>query len=110
MKLQAHCTSCSVPLVRSRRQGAFERFGLALMPFVRPFRCPECRTRSLHFTRRPSRNGLFLFLLTILVGVLLIQVLWHFGTRAGEYSSREYDPKDVERQRYEERQKEAERH
>jgi hypothetical protein len=105
MKLRAHCTSCSVPVVRSPRQGIFERVGLAPLPFVRPFRCPVCRTRTIRFTRRPSRNGLFLFLLTILVGILLIQILWYYGLSAGDYTSNEYDPKDVERQRYEESQK-----
>lgn len=105
MKLRAHCTSCSVPMVRSRRQGIFERVGLAPLPFVRPFRCPMCRTRAICFTHRPSRNGLFLFLLSILVGIILVQVLWYFGSTAGDYTSGEYDPKDVERQRYEERQK-----
>ena len=107
MKPRNHCTSCSVPLVRSRRQGAFERIGLALIPFVRPFRCTVCRKRSIRFTHRPSRNGLFLFLFTILVGIILIQLLWHFGIGAGDYASNEYEPKDVERQRYEETQKKA---
>jgi hypothetical protein len=69
-----------------------------------------CRTRTIRLTRRPSRNGLFLFLLTILVGILLIQTLWYYGLSAGDYTSNEYDPKDVERQRYEESQKAREGH
>ncbi len=110
MRTQYHCTSCSVPLERSRRLGAFERVGLALIPFVRPFRCPVCRKRSIRFTNRPSSHGLLLFFVTILVGILLIQTLWHFGILAGDYGGNGYEPKDIERQRFLERHKTSDTH
>ena len=59
----------------------------------------------MRLTHRPSRNALLLFLLCILVGIVLIQMLWYLGARAGNYESNEYEPKDVERQIYEERQR-----
>ena len=99
-----------MPLERSRRLGALERVGLALIPFVRPFRCPECRERSVRFTHRLSGHGLLLFFLTILVGILLIQTLWHVGILAGDYGGNGYEPKDIERQRLLEHQEKNDTH
>ena len=99
-----------MPLERSRRQGVVERIGLTLIPFVRPFRCPDCRKRSIRFTHRPSNHGMLLFLVTILVGILLIQTLWHVGILAGDYGGNGYEPKDIERQRFLEQQKTSDTH
>jgi hypothetical protein len=91
------CPYCSVELVRVRRRG-FTRV-LGLLPFIRPFRCPECRYRKLGFTRPPSRTALLLLLVTVFGGVILIQILLYIGDHARNYTDTEYQPKDLERGR-----------
>jgi hypothetical protein len=87
-------------LVRSRRTGILERFVLAPIPVIRPFRCPNCQYRALRITRRPSRSSLLLFLITILIGVLLVQTLLYVAHRARDYPGEGYQPKDLERAEY----------
>jgi len=53
---------------------------------------------------------MLLFLVTILVGILLIQTLWHVGILAGDYGGNGYEPKDIERQRFLEQQKTSDTH
>jgi hypothetical protein len=92
------CSNCSVPLVRSRRKGRLERYLLAPIPVIRPFRCPNCLNRALRFCLRPT--SLLLFLIAVLIGLFVVQSLWDVGSRARDYRAAWYEPKDMERAEY----------
>jgi hypothetical protein len=91
------CPHCGVALVRSRRRGVVERLLLGPVSFIRPFRCPKCRYRRLRFTRAPGKTAVLLLLITVLVGILLIQVLLYVSDHARNYKDTAYQPKDMER-------------
>ena len=93
------CPHCSVELVRSRRRGFAERVLLGPLSFIRPFRCPKCSYRRPRLTRPPSRFAVLLLLLTVFVGVILIQILLYIGDQASHYTDTGYHPKDLERGR-----------
>jgi hypothetical protein len=101
------CPHCSVALVRSRRRGVAERVFLAPFPYIRPFRCPRCPYRRLRFTRRPNQTAVLLLLLTIMVGILLVQTIVYVGDRARDYTDTKYQPKDLDRSRYMEEKKQV---
>ena len=82
--------------MRSRR-GRWERWGLGGVPFLRPFRCPDCGDRRLRWTGLPSRRRLLLLLAAILFGALLVQWIWIFRAGARRYRDRQYQPRDMER-------------
>jgi hypothetical protein len=96
------CPHCAVTLVRSRRRSFAERVLLGPLSFVRPFRCPKCRYRRLHLTHPPSQSAILLLLLTVFIGVVLIQILLYVGDHARNYTDTGYQPKDLERGRQQE--------
>ena len=83
--------------MRTRRRGFIERVLLAPLPLVRPYRCSLCGRRRLRSSFRASRIEIFIFILTIALGIVLVHFVWMLSTKAPEYPGAGYQPKDMER-------------
>ena len=95
--MSVSCQDCRVPMARSRRRGFMERVLLSPFSFVRPYRCPLCGGRRLRSALHASRTGTLVFLLTIVLGVVIVHFVWLLSTRAPDHPGVGYQPKDMER-------------